>query len=362
MKFVIACTVMMAVALVLIVRPLLKARATTDAATPSSKSYLAVIATVILIPVAASLLYAKIGRLHWQEEIANATSGQAASSPEVLAMVAKLEQRLRDAPNDIDGWLLLGRSYAALEKPSQALMAYQKAYDLSGGDNVDATMGLGEAMIMTDEHAIVGKAGELFEAVLAKEPNNPKALWYGAIGALTSGNLPRAHERLQRILVLNPPQEVRTIIERQLQDIEQQLSAAGQTVPKVAQEKRPQSNRAMAVQVSLAPSLAKNLDKRTPLFVLARDPAAPGPPLAAVRRAVGDLPLSVTITDNDAMIQGRGIGSVTRVQVVARISKSGAPQAQPGDLYGEAEVDFAAKQSADVKILIDRAVEVAGAK
>jgi len=224
---------------------------------------------------------------------------------------------------------------------------------------------LGEAMIMVDERAFAGKAGELFEQVLAKEPDNAKALWYGAIGALQSGDLPRAHARLQHILVLNPPENVRAIIERQLQDIEQQMAAAGQSLPNsvpVASGKSQQSKRAIAVQVSIAPNLGKDLDQRTPLFVLARNPAAPGPPAAAVRRAVGDLPLSVTITDSDAMIQGRGISSLSQVQVVARISKSGAPQAQPGDLYGETLVQFAGDKPVKVKIVIDRVVADTGDK
>jgi cytochrome c-type biogenesis protein CcmH len=68
--------------------------------------------------------------------------------------------------------------------------------------------------------------------------------------------------------------------------------------------------------------------------------------------------LKITITDNDAMMAGRGISSVPRVQVVARISKSGTPQAQPGDLFGDAAVDFTVKPSTEVKIVIDRAVKV----
>jgi cytochrome c-type biogenesis protein CcmH len=366
--FIVACGLMVAVALAFIAWPLLKSKKNADG--PRQRGVVALIVLAIAIPASAALLYIKVGRLHWQQEIADAATNPTVAAPDVLAMIAKLEQRLHDAPNDIDGWIMLGRSYAALEKPTQALTAYQKAYDLSSGNNIDAAMGLGEAMIVVDERSIAGKAGELFELVLAREPNNPKALWYGAIGALTRGNLPMAHQRFQHMLTLNPPQEVRTIIERQLQDIEQQLSASGQSLSKppnntpapAAREKTQQSDRAITVHVSIAPELTKGLDKKTPLFVLARDPNAPGPPLAAVRRAVGDLPLTVTITDSDAMMAGRGISSVPRVQVVARISKTGTPQAQTGDLFGDAAVDFAAKPAAEIKILIDRAVAAAGGK
>jgi cytochrome c-type biogenesis protein CcmH len=368
---------MIVVALAFIAWPLLRSHKLEAADSAPQKGYLAIIVLAVAIPAFAALLYTKTGRMNWQQEIANAASDQAVSGPEVLAMVAKLERHLRDTPNDIDGWLMLGRSYAALEKSEQALAAYQKAYDLSGGTNVDAAMGLGEAMIMVDERALVGKAGELFEFVLTKEPSNPKALWYGAVSALNSGNLPLAHERLQRMMALDPPTQVRSIIERQLQDIEQQLKESGQSMPKVAAnsvpkaapnsspnspQAKPQSNRAITVHVSLSSKLAKDLDKKTPLFVLARDPNAPGPPLAAVRRSVGDLPLTVTITDNDAMMAGRGISSVPRVQVVARVSKSGTPQAQPGDMFGDVAVDLSVTPAAETQIVIDRMVEGAAGK
>jgi cytochrome c-type biogenesis protein CcmH len=367
--FIFACAFMVLLAVAFIAWPLIRSR---SEQTPPRSRYLALVVVAILIPATAATFYVQLGRWNWQQELATARGTNQLQNPntaEIEAMVAKLEQRLRDSPTDVDGWLMLGRSYMELNKTSLALNAYQKAYDLDQ-NNVDAAMGLGEAMIVADERAIAGTAGQLFEAVLARQPDNPKALWYGAVGALASGNLPRAHERLQHMLALGPPENIRVIIERQLQDIQQQMSAAGQAAgqpkpnaaPAVAPNTAPQPQRALAVQVSIAPALNKNLDKKTPLFVLVRDPAAPGPPLAAVRRAVGDLPLAVNITDNDAMLQGRGIGSVARVQVVARISKSGTPQAQPGDLYGEALVELASNNPVNVKIVIDRVVENAGGK
>jgi cytochrome c-type biogenesis protein CcmH len=343
---------MVLAALTFVAWPLFK---TSRNASDSSR-HLALIVVAVLIPLIAVILYSKLGRFRWQEELAASAAQTNPNAPEVQQMVAKLEKRLAEKPNDLDGWLMLGRSYLALEKMPAALVAYQKAYALDK-ENIEATMGLGEAMIMTDERAIAGEAGRLFEVVLTKEPNNPKALWYGAIGALTTGNLPTAQDRLQRMLALGPPANIRSIIERQLQDIQQQLGVTEAPVSSSAQSKiTTESQRAVNVQVSIKPELEKTLDKKTPLFILVRDPAAPGPPFAAVRRAVGDLPLSVSISDRDAMMQGRGISNVESAQVVARVSKSGAPQAQPGDLYGEAQIKFDGNKAVNIKIVIDQVV------
>jgi len=356
--FIIACVVMAGTALVLVVWPLLKASSTESPSTNTQRrGHFGIIAALtIAIPLLAALVYASIGRLHWERDLA-ASAQQNTTGPEVESMVAQLEERLRQSPDDVDGWLLLGRSYMALERPQQSLDAYRKALRQSGDKNVEAMIGVAESMMIIDERTIAGEAGQLFESALALEPANPKALWYSAIASLARQNLPQAHERLQRLLTLNPPGEIRSIIERQLQDIEEQLNGNPSTASAPTTEgATAQSQRAVTVTVSIAPSLANGIDQKTPLFVVARDPTAPGPPLAAIRRAVGDLPFTVTISDNDAMMQGRGIGSVQSVQIVARVSKTGTPQAQPGDLYGEANVAFAANQRATVKIVIDRAV------
>jgi cytochrome c-type biogenesis protein CcmH len=171
---------------------------------------------------------------------------------------------------------------------------------------------------------------------------------------LIGGNLPLARQRMSNLLALNPPQQVRDILERQIQDIDQQL---GTKSAAVQPEAKPASDNARSIKVSvaLAPKLNANLDPRTPIFVLARDGA--GPPLVAIRRAVGDLPFVVTLSDADAMMAGRNLSSVQQVQIVARISKTGSPQAQPGDLFGEAAHSFKnGKTPAEVSITIDRIV------
>jgi cytochrome c-type biogenesis protein CcmH len=105
--------------------------------------------------------------------------------------------------------------------------------------------------------------------------------------------------------------------------------------------------------VSIAPQIQQQLREPMSLFVLARDPAAGGPPLAVQKHSSTDLPLTVELSERDAMLAGRTISSMPRVQVVARLSKSGTPQAQSGDFFGEAAYDFG-KDSGTVNIIIDK--------
>jgi hypothetical protein len=263
----------------------------------------------IVVPATALTLYWQVGHRNWPQDQAKVAANSTAQK-DIAATLARLEDRVRSAPTDA-----------------------QAAIDLA------------EALVAQDERNLMGRAGQLIEQALLHAPNNPKALWYGAVTALSVGKLPVARERLQRMLSQNPPDEIRSIVERQIQNLDEQLAQQAASAG---------GGRAVTVQVALTPALAKGVAPGTALFILARDPAAGGPPLAVVKKTAAELPLTITLTDSNAMIAGRGISSVTRAQVVARLSKSGTPQQQSGDLYGEALVDFSKHEQVALQLLIDK--------
>lgn len=358
--FIVVCVAMLLAALVWMVLPLLRAPAAGSAADVSSyrkERRFSSIAVAVLVPVLAVAMYA--GLSNWDWKTVQTESAQAAGMEEALS---QLEAKLAQNPKNLEGWMMLGRSYSAIGRYPRAADAYQQAYDLTQGQNVEAIIGLGEALALTDEASLTGRAGKLFETALIMAPNHPKALWYGSVAALRSGDLRRGRDRLQLLMAQNPPEELRGVLERQIQDLNQQLGEAGQqagqaAAPVVAanSEAVAAGSRSIKVSVSLAPQMRDKVSGNLSLFILARDPSAPGPPLAVQRRSSSELPLDVELSERDAMIPARTIATVPKVVVVARLSRSGAPQQQSGDLFGEAEYEFG-KNSGPLTIIIDRVV------
>ena len=70
------------------------------------------------------------------------------------------------------------------------------------------------------------------------------------------------------------------------------------------------------------------------VFIIARDPAQPSPPIAVARRLLSDLPDVVRLGDGDSMIPGRALSGFPEIELVARVSVSGQPVAQSGDWFG----------------------------
>lgn len=356
--FIIACAAMIAAALLWILLPLLRTKSADDG-TSRKERYIAAVAVTVFVPALAVAMYATLSKWNWNE-----SDAAMAREQQMDELLGKLKAKLAENPSDVNGWLLLGRSYGTMGRHALAVDAFQNAYDRSRGENVEAIIGLGEALAMTDEASLTGRAGRLFDDALAKAPDHPKALWYGAIASLQTGDVRRGRDRLQLLLAQNPPEELRSVLERQIQDLNQQLNEAGPSAPAAAAGAEgpaaATTQRSIRVAVSIAPQVREQLKGGpVPLFILARDPAAGGPPLAVQRHSSSDLPLTVDLSERDAMIAARTIATVPRVQVVARLSRSGTPQARSGDYYGEAEYDFsknAGAAGATLNIIIDRAV------
>ncbi len=342
--FVILAAALTLAAAAVIAVPLLK-RA--EPLAPSSWTAFAVLGVLV---IGSAALYATLSSWSWSQPTAT-------DAPQ--NMVASLSRRLQSHPDDLEGWLMLGRSYMVLEETPLAIRAYEHADRLAGGKSAEALLGLAEAMSNQDENELAGRAGELIEQALALSPNSPKALFFGAAAAMHRGDLTLARKRFTDLLALNPPDNVKPILQQQIAAIDARLGQPqAPSEPPVAAAQTPTSSSSVSpglasvrVKVALSPKLQVESGGSAPLFVFVRDPTQPGPPLA-VKKLTTRFPQTVELTPADAMVAGRAFAPGQDVQVVARISHSGSAIAQSGDPFGEA--GYHVGRDGVVDILIDR--------
>lgn len=262
----------------------------------------------------------------------------------VEEMVASLAARLQENPDDLPGWKMLGRSYFNLRNYPGAIAAFEKAVALENPQDSQTLTDLGEAVLYNDESSITGRAGQLFDNALALSPNNPKALFYGGMAAVQRGDEQLGADRWEALLATSPPPNVQEILRQQIAEIRGESPA---TVTAAVSE-------AIKVSVSLgAAATAANLADTT-VFIIARDPAQPSPPIAAVRIRLAELPAEISVGDADAMIPGRVPSAFDRLEIIARISLAGQPIAATGDWFGDAVIETADTDS--VQITIDKQV------
>jgi cytochrome c-type biogenesis protein CcmH len=362
--FIIIAAVLTAVAVLLAAWPLFRPR-TDEAGKPVKASRQAAGALALFVPFLAFLTYFNLSDWQWDQRAASAHARGGDSEAASLQQVAEqLESRLQRNQGDAEGWKMLGRTYVVMGRFDQALAAYQKAFTLTSGQDMEALLGYAEAKVLVDESAFEGEAGQLFERAVAAEPNNPKALWYAGLTAFRKQDLPTARARWAALRQLGGPDEIMQIVDQRIAEIDQQIGAAptataavtppaaAETAPAEAPAPGPEGG--IALRVEMAPQLAGRVPPGTTLFILARG-AQGGPPLAAIRRSADELPLDVTLTDANAMVPGTSLTQVDSLSLVARVSFTGRPIASTGDLFGEVRYDPSAKGR--IKLTIDQVVE-----
>jgi cytochrome c-type biogenesis protein CcmH len=276
-----------------------------------------------------------------------------AAGPDVVAMVGKLEKHMRDDPKDVEGWLMLGRSYLALERMDDAILAYDHAHQLDAG-NVDATIGLGEAMSLRAGGEITPPAAELFEQGVRLAPDNPKALLYAGFAAAVRGDKATARARWEALKALHPPPQIEQMLDERIAE----LGPAGTATPAAGPGLAPAGPAADAgagsaeatVNISLAPALKARLTGAAPLFVFAAEPGVRGPPLAAKRLTTAAIGTRIQLSAADSMIPGRVLVNGRKVSITARVSFSGQPLPAAGDLYGELIYDVGHDGTRDLVI------------
>jgi cytochrome c-type biogenesis protein CcmH len=329
------------------------------------------------IPVIGVMLYSHWSTWDWGAGGMRTADADAGEVHEMEGAIQALEQRLASNPQDIESWLLLGRSYMSMRQFDGAARAYRQAANLDGNNSVQILADLGEALALSEPEGLQGEAGAIFERVLAASPMHPKGLWYGGLNAYENANWALADERLSMLLTLNPPETLIPILEERIADARNQAQAAGTLAampmqaaapppaapaaapapapvpeaPADAEAPAAAPGEGIRLQIDLAPALAARIPGPTPVFILARNPAG-GPPLAVIRTMSSELPMNVTLTDANAMMEGVTILDQPELELVVRVSLSGSPAQRPGDLYGA--VDYVRGNGGPTRITIDR--------
>lgn len=302
----------------------------------NSRRLTPMVATVIVFVVAVSaIMYDQIG----SPGIPSGRSGAAGDSsnlPDMQEVIVSLQKRLEDNPEDVAGWKMLGRTQMTLQNFAGAADAYESAMAIEEGTDAQTMVDLAVAILNRDGTPIEGRPGSLLESALALDPNNPAALFYTGLGAANRGDKDTAAQRWEILLGLNPPENVRVILEQRLAEWRgEALPAAHPAVTQSAAGDEPVPDDAVvSVRVSLSEAAMAALATDVNVFVIARDPTAPTPPIAVSRHRLSELPATISLTDAQSMVAGRDLSGFAEIELLARVSLSGSPAAASGDWFG----------------------------
>lgn len=313
-------------------------------ASTSNKRWTAVV-TGIAVPVVAVSLYLLLGSpagLDPAQAAAPKDQAHAVTEEQIVNMVAGLAQRLKNNPDDAEGWRMLARSYNALGRFDEAADAYARLVKLVPG-NADLLADYADTLAMSLNKSLQGEPEKLIARALEADPKNIKALALSGSAAFERRDYQGAVTRWKKILVLVPPES--DIARSTMSSIgEAQGLADG---PAATQESVAAAPVTRAVPVAASAGVAGTVELDAALrskvadtdtvFIFARAAQGPRFPLAVSRKQVKDLPVSFVLDDSMSMVPDAKLSGFPMVVVGARISKSGSATPSAGDFEGLTE-------------------------
>jgi len=269
-----------------------------------------------------------------------ASDGERPKAPDFAKAVEMLEKKLAENPDDFDKYVLLANSYAAMGNLKKSAEVYATLAERIGPDNKDYAAVKGsyaQSLFQAEGEQFTEEVNAAVDQALAADAQESTALMLKGIQAYMQAEYAQAIELWQQAKVKSGKVQIERFIEPAIADAR---SKAGMPAVRTAvaakpvKATQPVANGAakIIVNISLAPELQAKVRPEHTVFVFAR--AVGGRmPLAIERIQVKDLPKRIVLDDSKAAMPTATISTVAQVDIIARVSLSGTPKPQAGDLF-----------------------------
>lgn len=329
-----------------------------------SVSFWALVALIgLVLPLASLALYSHLGSPQTLEEalVIQETRQDVETADNLPQLLERLQTRLQRQPENIDGWMLLGRTRLSMQQYDEAAQAFERAGQLveQRGENPAPAFGLQAQALFFKQERLTPEVQAAIDRALQFPGEESNALSLLGIDAFQRQDFSAAIGYWERVVKAHPQspdveslkagiERAQTLLAMQqgtpppIWTTQDPVASAGAGVsPDVPEGANGSGDPSMVagptslrVTVTLDPGLAGTVEPTDTLFILARPANGQRMPLAVTRTVVAALPLSVTLDDSLAMGPMAKLSSVSEVEVVARVSRSGQPIPQAGDLEG----------------------------
>ncbi|MCL4120214.1 UNVERIFIED_CONTAM: hypothetical protein GTU68_036255 [Idotea baltica] len=275
---------------------------------------------ILCVPIASVTLYLKWGAL---DQVKETEKFFIQPTQQANKMTSRLEEAVKANPDSANGWYLLGRAYMVENRTAEAAKAFEKTVELKKRDP-EVLGQWAQSLFFSANKKWSDQMQNLVDEALKKDPKEKTSLGLLGVVAFQNQKFRQAIDYWQRLVVVLPDDDVsRQAIEQGIQQAQQKLAKSD---PKAV------NSNGIIVEVSLDQSIVSKVKNTDSVFIFARASDGPPMPLAVKRLTVADLPVTVTLSDKDAMMPQMKISNFKQVVVGARISSTG--NASKGEWIG----------------------------
>jgi len=293
----------------------------------------------VALPISAMGFYMWVGEPEALNPMALKSPDQV-DQKDLAKLAETLADKLQSQPENLQGWVMLGRTYRTLENFDASIKAYDAALKLSADD--DLQLERIEVIAMQRQGNFDGEPWRVIRDILQKDPQH-----YGAL--LSAGSASYAErkyadalkywEQARKPLEANHPDlpglENAIATVRETMGLPAKAASTGSSTSSGSAAASSALN--VSGQISLSAALKAKASPNDAVFVYATPANGDRMPLAIMKTTVSQLPLNFTLDDSTAMTPDRKLSAAGEVFIKVRVSKSGNAMPQSGDLTGGSE-------------------------
>lgn len=254
-----------------------------------------------------------------------------------------LNKRIEQKPDNIDYRLLLARFAMQEQNYTEAAKQFRLLAEMLPED-AQAQAYYAQALFLRDEKVVSDDVKTLVENALLIDPDNITALGMQGMYSYEQQDYLKAVSAWQRLLSLLPANSANAaMIAKGVEQAKAELSDEQRAILA-----------GFSVAITVADSVPlESLSPKLTVFVFAKAVGGPNFPLAAKRLTLEDLPITIQLSDADAMTAAK-LSDFTNVEVTARISTTGKPEASTGDWFGKSDAVVWRELSSTLPVVIDQ--------
>ena len=283
---------------------------------------------------------------YWSLGDATRIAEQGAQQPmtqeSVEKMVAEFAVKMEKDPSNLEGWVMLARSYRILGRNEDAAKAYERA-----GNFIDSDPQLladyADVLAANANGNFTGKPLKLINQALKLDPNNLMALWLSGTASYTTGNYKAAVQAWEKVAQQLPPEtEESRSIQASIADARAKGGLPSKTVV---------APKGISGKIEISADLKSKVKPSDILMVIARKPGE-RMPVAVLKTSVAEFPISFSLTDALAMNPSAPLSQLSDASIEVRISKTGMAKPEAGDLISSPQTVKVG--ASNVRLVIDR--------
>lgn len=307
---------------------------------------------IILVPCFCFAVYSSIGasadqRILQLIQQASVSSDITKAAELQTELYTAVEKRAQQRPDNIYYWILLAKRAIQQNDLAGAKYNYAQAIKLSPDDGYLLGQ-YAEILFMLANSQFTDEVLIALDKAFAIDSSNPTVLGLKGI---------QSFESQQWQLAITYWQEA----QRQMDQNSATANALKAGIARAQKRLGIQPDQAVVspqveIAVSIDQSIAFNPEQSVFVALVATSGAPM--PLAARKLRAGDLPITITLSNADAVMAGYNLSSASEVKAVARLSQSGSATPQTGDWEDSVNPINLSAENISVSIQISRQIVI----